>query len=79
MQVRSLALHRGLKDPALPQLWHRLQLCLRNEPWPRNLICFGVAKKKKKKEGEGEGEEGEGEGGGEGGEGEGEEGGSLRY
>ena len=30
VQVQSPVWHRGLKDPALPQLW------LRFNPWPRN-------------------------------------------
>ena len=38
-----------VKDPALPQLWYRLQMWLGSDPWPRNSICRRVAKKKKKK------------------------------
>ena len=34
-----------VKDPALPQLWHRWQLYLRSDPWRRNSICHGAAKK----------------------------------
>ena len=36
-RVQSLAGSSALKDPALPQQWHRLQLWLRFNPWPRNL------------------------------------------
>ena len=32
------------KDPTLLQLWHRLQLWLRCDPWPRNSICYAVGK-----------------------------------
>ena len=47
----SPAQSRGLKDPALPQLWHRLPLQLGFNPWPRNLHMLWVQpfKKKKKK------------------------------
>ena len=31
----------GLKDLALPQLWHRSQLQLRSSPWSRTSICHG--------------------------------------
>ena len=48
MQVCSLAQCNGLKDLALPQLWHRLHLWLGSDPWPRNSICHGVAKEEKK-------------------------------
>ena len=34
--VLPLARCSGLKDPALPQLQHRLQLQLRFNPWPWN-------------------------------------------
>ena len=47
-QVRSLAGHSKLKGPVLPQLWHRLQLWLESDPWPRNCICRRVAKKEKR-------------------------------
>ena len=36
VQVQSTAWHSGLKNLALPQLWHRLQLWLRYSPWPGN-------------------------------------------
>lgn len=49
MQVRSPALHSGLKDPATPQLWHRSQLQLRSDSWPGNSICHSAARKRKKK------------------------------
>ena len=51
VQVRSLAWHSGLKDPALPQLWHKSQLQLRFNPWPGNfhLLQVWLLKKKKKK------------------------------
>ena len=48
MQVHSLAGNSGLKDPALPQLWHRWRVWLRFDPWPRNSICCGVTKIKTK-------------------------------
>ena len=35
-----------VKDPALLQLQRRLQLHLGSDPWPRNAICRGAAKKK---------------------------------
>ena len=31
-----------VKDPALPQLWHRWQLQLRFNPWPRNFHMLQV-------------------------------------
>ena len=34
--IRSPTQHSGLKDPALPQLWIRLQLQLGFNPWPGN-------------------------------------------
>ena len=37
-----------VKDPALPQLWLRLQLWLRSDPWPGNSICLRAAKSEKK-------------------------------
>ena len=40
---------QGVKDPALPQLWLRLQLQLGSDPWARNSIWFGAARKEKKK------------------------------
>ena len=41
-----------VKILALLKLWHRLQLWLGSDPWPRNSLCCGVAKRgeKKKKE-----------------------------
>ena len=48
-RFRSLAQHSGLKDPALPQLQHRLQRWLGSDPWPRNSTCLRVAKNEKKK------------------------------
>ena len=38
-----------VKDLALPQLWHRSQLQLRFNPWPRNFHMQWKQKKKKKK------------------------------
>lgn len=35
------------KDPALPQLWHRLQWQLKSAPWPGNSVSCEVAKKEK--------------------------------
>ena len=46
MQIWSLAQHGELKDLALLQLPHRSQLQLRSDPWSRNSICHGVAKKR---------------------------------
>ena len=36
-----------VKDLALLQLWCRSQLQLRSDPWPRNSMCHGAAKKRK--------------------------------
>ena len=47
MQVRSLAQHSWLKDPALLQLQHKLQLWLTSDPWPASTICHRVARKEK--------------------------------
>lgn len=44
-----LCWHSGLKDPALLQLQHRLQLWLGSDSWPGNSICHQEAKKKKEK------------------------------
>ena len=41
--------HR-VKDLALSQLWHRFQLWLGFDPWPRNLQVWQVQPKKKKQE-----------------------------
>ena len=41
----SPSLTQWVKDPALQQL--RLQLQLGSDPWPRNSICCGAAKKEK--------------------------------
>ena len=38
-QVRSLDQHSGLKDPALPQLWHRSYLWLTSDPRPGDYIA----------------------------------------
>ena len=35
--VQFPAWHSGLKGPALPQLWHSLQLKLGLNPWPKNV------------------------------------------
>ena len=42
-----LSLAHWVKDPVLLQLWLGLQLQLRFDPWPRNSICHGAAKKRK--------------------------------
>ena len=42
-------LAQWVKDPVLLQLQLRSQLWLRSDPWPRNSICHGAAKKKKRK------------------------------
>ena len=34
-----------VKDPALPQMWHRLQPQLGYHPWPRICIHHGDSKK----------------------------------
>ena len=47
-KVQALARHSGLKDPAWLQLWHRSQLRLGSDPWPRNSICHGAAPKYQK-------------------------------
>ena len=51
-QIRSLAWCSALKDPTLPQRWHRLQLWLGFNPWPENFHMPWVwpLKKKKKKD-----------------------------
>ena len=36
---------RWVKDLVLLQLWYKLQLQLRFDPWPGNAICHGLAKK----------------------------------
>ena len=41
-----------LKDPVLPQPWHRSQLQLGSDPWPRNSIMSWEAKKGKTKQNE---------------------------
>ena len=48
-QVRSLAWYSELKDPALPQLWCRLQLQLRLSPLPGNFHMLWQWPFKKKK------------------------------
>ena len=53
MQVPSPAWHRGLRDPALPQLWHGSQLWLRSHPWAWECHrLWGSQKRKKKKNNE---------------------------
>ena len=47
MRVPSPTPHDGLKEPVLPQLWHRSQLWLRFTPWPRNYHMLLVSHKKK--------------------------------
>ena len=44
-----LAQSQGVKDQALPHLWHMSQLCLGYDAWLGDSICFGAAKKGKKK------------------------------
>ena len=44
-----------VKDPTLLQLWHRLQLQLGFNPWPRNFHMSRVQPKKEKREREREG------------------------
>lgn len=38
----------GTKDPALPQLWHRWQLQLGSDPWPRELQMPRGSQKRKR-------------------------------
>ena len=46
----SISAVAGMQIPSpAQQLWRRLQLWLRFDPWPRKSICHRVAKKKKKK------------------------------
>ena len=45
----SPGLARWVKDPALPQLWCRLQLWLGFSPWPGNFHMCECGQKKKKK------------------------------
>ena len=45
--IPSLA--QWVRDLALPHLWHKSQLRLRSDPWPRNSICCGAVKREKKK------------------------------
>ena len=42
-------LTQWVKDQALPQLQHTLQLQLESDPWSRNSICCREVKKKKKR------------------------------
>ena len=39
--VQSLAQHSGLKDPPLPQVWHRAPLQLGFNPCPGTSFCHG--------------------------------------
>ena len=48
VSIPSLA--QWVKVLVLPQLWLKSQLRLRYDPWPRNSICHGAAKKKKPEE-----------------------------
>ena len=41
-EVQSLAWCSGLKDLALPQPWHRLQLRFKFNPWPGNFYVLWV-------------------------------------
>ena len=43
VRVQSPAQDSGLKDLALPQLLHRLQLWLRFCPWPKNFHMMWVS------------------------------------
>ena len=45
--VLIISLAYGLKDPVLLQLWLRLQLQLRSDPWPRNFHIQWIWPKKK--------------------------------
>ena len=48
-QVRIPSPAQCIKDSALPQLQLRSQLELRSDPWLRNSLSHGVAKKGEKK------------------------------
>ena len=49
MQVRSPpSPAQWVKDLALSQLWHSLQLWLGSDPCPRNSICYRMAQKEKR-------------------------------
>ena len=48
-QVQSLAQHNRLRILPLLQLWSRSILWLGSDPWSRNSICCGVAKKENRK------------------------------
>lgn len=47
--VPHLAWPSGLKDPALLQLWHRLQVWFRSDPWPKKSMCHRAAQKGKER------------------------------
>ena len=47
--IGSSLMAQQVKDLLLPQLWHKLQLWHRFDPWPGNFHMPVVAKKKKKK------------------------------
>ena len=47
--VQSPTQHHALKDPALPQVWHKSQLPLRFNPWPINFCMRWVQPLKKKR------------------------------
>ena len=49
MQVLIPSPAKWVEDPALPQLWLRLQLWLISDPWPRTPYAAGWPKKRKKK------------------------------
>ena len=49
ISVRTPAPHGGVKDPVLFQLRCRSHLWLRSDPWPRNSLCCGAAKKRREK------------------------------
>ena len=49
--VQFLAQHSGLsKDQALLQLWLRLRLQLRSDPWSGNSTCLGAAENGKEQQ-----------------------------
>ena len=48
-RVQSPAQHRGLKDLAVLQLWHRWQLGLKFSLWPENLDMQQMQPLKNKK------------------------------
>ena len=49
LRIRVLSLAQRLKDPALPQLWHRSQLWFGSDPWLGTLYATGWPEEKRKR------------------------------